>query len=368
MTEKYKIETLNRYAKFLGFGKVHTVHDHDTGLHAIVAIHNTDAGPAIGGCRLHHYDSPNKALYDCLRLSYMMTMKAAICDLPHGGAKSVIIKPKNIPSRSELFKSFGRFVNQLQGDYVTACDVGTNLSDMASIATQTRYVTNAGHTNTQLSDPAPHTARGVFLGIQAAVEFHLKKHSLNGVHVVIQGAGNVGYKLAELLLENGARVSVADNNPAILNSITDQLDVDVVACDQVYDVPCDVFAPCALGGTINFATIQRLNTKIIAGSANNQLTHRQVIHLIDKKGILYAPDYVINSGGLISAATLYDKGDVNHSSAKIDQLKETLYSLYEQAAVQGKSTVDIAFDIATQKIKNNKTSLQGRRNEFIGFR
>ena len=294
MTEKYKIETLNRYAKFLGFGKVHTVHDHDTGLHAIVAIHNTDAGPAsaVAVCII---TTPQQSAVRLFTLVLYDDHESSICDLPHGGAKSVIIKPKNIPSRSELFKSFGRFVNQLQGDYVTACDVGTNLSDMASIATQTRYVTNAGHTNTQLSDPAPHTARGVFLGIQAAVEFHL--HSLNGVHVVIQGAGNVGYKLAELLLENSARVSVADNNPAILNSITDQLDVDVVACDQVYDVPCDVFAPCALGGTINFATIQRLNTKIMAGSANNQLTHRQVIHLIDKKGILYAPDYVINSAG-----------------------------------------------------------------------
>jgi leucine dehydrogenase len=367
MTQEYKLETLKRYAQFLGFGKIYSKIDINTGLHAIIAVHNTQPGPAIGGCRMYHYPSSNQALYDVLRLSYMMTMKAAICDLPHGGAKSVILTPQNSYSRPDLFRSFGRFVNSLNGDYISACDVGTSTNDMDYIAEETPWVIGAAKTFEKNEDPSPHTARGVFLGIQAAVDFKLKKSSLEGVHVAIQGAGHVGYELTKLLTQAGAEVTIADNDPEKIHKITQNFRVNVVPCDRIYDVPCDVFSPCALGGTINHDSILRLDTKIIAGCANNQLAHKQVISMIEKKGILYAPDFVINSGGLIHAAMIYDYADLERSNRKIDTLRDTLFNLYETSAQLKLSTVDVAFDIAQKKLhaatdesQSNNPTLFGR--------
>ena len=350
MDKKFNLKALKRYARSLGFGSINTKIDMDSGLHAIIAIHSTAAGPAIGGCRLNEYPTHNHALYDVLRLSYMMTMKAAAVDLPHGGAKSVIIKPPHQFSRKDLFSSFGQFIESQGGQYIAACDVGTNTDDMDIIATQTKHVIGAAKTFSNNESPARHTARGVFLGIRAAVDFKLNR-DLSSIHVAIQGAGNVGYELSRLLLEHGAQVTVSDSNPERLSKIVSDLKVNTVACSEIYNTTSDVFSPCALGGTINAQTLKLISAPIIAGCANNQLAHRQITDIIESKGILYAPDFVINAGGLIHAAMIHDYGDIERSDKKIAQLETILHELFQKSAQTNTCTVDMAFDMAQQKLQ-----------------
>lgn len=245
-------DRLCRYAEILRFGDVHIKFDHHTGLRAIVAIHNLKRGPAIGGCRLAPYATTDDALEDALRLARMMSFKAAINNLPHGGAKSVIMMPKVIHDREAFFETFGSFVNELGGRYITAVDSGTGAVDMDVIARKTKFVTcttlsgNAG-------DPSPLTALGVRRAIEAAVKFKLGRDTVDGVHVAIQGAGHVGYYLAQELKKLGARLTVCDVNPKSLQRCVDEFDASTCAPDEIYDIKADVFAPCALGSVLNLA-------------------------------------------------------------------------------------------------------------------
>ena len=347
-------DTLMRYAKILGFGQIHTKIDSELGLHAIIAIHNTDLGPAIGGTRFIHYPSTSLALYDALRLAYHMTLKAAISDLAHGGAKAVLVKPKDLKNRRAYLRSYGDFVHQMDGQYITAVDVGTNEEDMDIIAERTPYVFGASRVYAQQKDPSLFTAQGVLRGIQAAVKFKLKRDDLEGLHVAVQGAGHVGYLLAKLLTQRGAKITIADPKPELTQHCAVKFNARIVQLDEIYDVPCDIFSPCALGGIINLDTIRRLKASIIAGSANTQLAHHKYDYLLRDKGILYVPDFVINSGGLIYAAMVYDYQDPNMAISKIDQLYSTLLDIFARSEQTNVPTHTVAVQMSEEKLKKKK--------------
>lgn len=341
-------ERLFRYAEVVGYGDVHFKFDHATGLRAIVAIHNLNRGPAIGGCRLVSYPSMDSALEDVLRLGSMMSFKAALSNLPHGGGKAVLIKPKIIKDREAYFEAFGKFVNELGGRYITAVDSGTSPKDMDIIARQTQYVTctasGAG------GDPSPHTAMGVFRGIEAAVKFKLQRDTLEGVHVSIQGAGHVGYFLAKELAAHGAKLTMCDVNELALQRCVAEFNVNTCSPDEIYDIAADVFAPCALGAVINLATIKRLKVSIIAGSANNQLAHHHHGVVLHEHGILYAPDFVINAGGLIQVAALYDHASLEQALKQVSDIYYTLMEIFGRSTRENLSTTEIAEKIALERM------------------
>jgi leucine dehydrogenase len=320
-------------------------------LRAIVAIHNLNRGPAIGGCRIVHYQSADDAIEDALRLGYMMSYKAAISNLPHGGAKAVIMKPKVIKDRRALLLAFGDFVNELGGRYITAMDSGTSESDMDIIAERTKFVTCTSASGSG-GDPSPITAYGVCRGIEAAVKYKLKRNDLQGVHVSIQGAGHVGYYLAKELHQRGARMTMCDINAKSLERCVNEFGVNVCSVDDIYDVEADVFAPCALGSVLNLRTIQRLKVKIVAGSANNQLAHQHYGVLLHEHGILYAPDFVVNSGGLIYVAAMYDHGRFDQANKQVSDIYDTLFPIFERSEIDNLATNEVAEKIALEKIKH----------------
>lgn len=342
--------SLMRYARLLGFGDIHTKIDEKTGLFAIVAIHNLNRGPAIGGCRMVNYSTVEKAFEDAIRLGYMMSYKAAINNLPHGGAKAVIIKPRVIKDREAFFEKFGEFVDELGGRYITAVDSGTSPLEMDMIARKTRFVTCTSDSESA-GDPSPLTARGVRRSIEAAVKFQLGRDSLEGVRVAVQGAGHVGYSLIKELHLRGAQLTVTDVNQAALKRVVDEFKVKVCMPEEIYDIEADVFAPNALGAVINLNTVNRLKVKVIAGAANNQLAHHKYGDLLKERGILYAPDFLINAGGLIHVAVIYDHGTLEKSIARIDDIYHTVTDIFERAKREDCSTSDIAERLAREKLK-----------------
>lgn len=344
------IDSLMRYAELLGYGDVHTKTDKETGLTAIVAIHNLKRGPAIGGCRLASYQTLDKAMEDALRLGYMMSYKAAINNLAHGGAKAVLIRPKVIKDREAYFEKFGEFVNDLGGRYITAVDSGTSPAEMDIISRRTPYVTCTTKSGGD-SDPSPLTSLGVRRAIEAAVKFKLGKDSLEGLHVAIQGAGHVGYCLAKDLHERGVKITISDVNLKAIQRCVDEFGATVSHPDEIYNVEADVFAPCALGAVLNHYTIKRLNSKIVAGSANNQLAHQHYGALLHERGILYAPDFLINAGGLIHVAVIYDHGDMKKSMEQINNIYHTVYDIFERSVHENRATNVIAETIARDRLR-----------------
>ena len=292
-------------------------------LRGIIAIHNTQLGPALGGLRIWPYPSEEDALVDVLKLSRGMTYKAAVAGLNLGGGKSVIIgDPKN--KTPEMFRSFGRFVHSLGGHYITAEDVGTSVQDMGHVKEKTPFVVGLPKAMGGAGDPSPFTAQSTLTGIRAAV-FHRKKtRSLSGLHIAIQGMGHVGGVLGKYLLEEGCRLSVCDfyEEKAKTFQKNHPGQVEVVPCESIYDVPCDVFSPCALGSVITAQTLKRLKCEIIAGAANNQLDTTDTEKLIQEKGLLYAPDFVINAGGLIS---VFVESRGNYSTQEVSRRIQNIY-------------------------------------------
>lgn len=351
-TKIYSHEALMRYARQLGFGDIHYRLDPKTKLNAIIAVHNTVRGPAIGGCRFYPYRTYAHALKDVLRLSSMMTVKNAACGLPHGGAKSVIITPPGEFDRKALFNAFGDFVNDLGGTYITAMDVGTTNQDMDDIAERTPHVIGSVRTDVLQEDPSPYTAKGVLRGIQAAVRFKLKRESLENLTVAIQGAGKVGSTLARLLYDLGARVTISDVDQSKVHALRDTLPVKIVSPEEIMLTPCEVFSPCALGGTLTHDSVAQLNCDIIAGCANNQLAHRQVATQLQQRDILYAPDFIINAGGVIQAASVHDYHDIDIANRKIDQLYDRLLSVFERAEREQRSTNAVAYQIAYENLRS----------------
>ena len=335
------------YAISHGFGDLHFKVDNETGMKAIVAIHSTKLGPALGGCRFIEYPNTTSAIYDAMRLAKGMSYKAASVNLPLGGGKAVIIKPNQPFNREAYLHAFGRFVNDLGGRYVTALDSGTQLNDMDIIAQHTPYVASLSSHN---GDPSPSTAKGVLRGIQAAVEFKLGKDKLEGLHIAIQGLGNVGYQLAGHLHELGARLTVADVNPTSVERAIKNFGATAVPTESIHKVPCDVFAPCALGAIINDFSIGQLQTTIVAGAANNQLAHSYHGQLLHDKGILYAADYVINAGGLIFAASKYLHTPENLVLQQIDGIHTSLMAIFARSQRENRPASEIADILAQEKL------------------
>ncbi len=276
----------------------------------------------------------------------MMSYKAAICEIPHGGGKAVLVRPPVIKNQTAYFRSFGHFVQELNGRYITGVDSGTGSPEMDIIAQVTPYVT----CTTVQGDPSWHTALGVRLGIEAAVHFKLGKPKLNGIRVAIQGAGHVGYELAKELKAKGAIVIQCDIDSQRLQQCVEELGVIPVSVENIYDVECEVFAPCAWGSILNPQTIPRLKANIVAGSANNQLLNKEQAMLLHQRSILYAPDFVINSGGVMYEAALYNRGNVERVIPFINTLYNALWHIFERAQAENHPTHDIAEVIAQEKI------------------
>ncbi len=330
-----------------GFGNLHFKVDSATGMKAIIAIHSTTRGPALGGCRFIEYPSTTTAINDVMRLAKGMSYKAASANLPLGGGKAVIIKPCGTYDRDAYFHAFGKFINELGGQYITALDSGTQLPDMDIIAQHTPYVASLSTFN---GDPSPYTARGVLSGIQAAVEFKLGKSSLKGIKVAIQGLGHVGYALASLLHDLGAELIVADINELAVEHAITEFGARAVTTDLIHKTHCDVYAPCALGGALNDFTINQLQTSIVAGAANNQLARANHGQLLHDKGILYAPDYVINAGGLIFAASKYLGTAGESMMEQIANIHLSMVEIFKRSVLENRSTTEIADCIAQEKL------------------
>lgn len=307
-------------------------HDEDTGLKAIIAIHNTTLGPALGGCRMWNYESEADALRDVLRLSKAMTYKAAIAGLNLGGGKAVILGNSKTDKSEMLFRAFGRFIEGLGGRYITAEDVGTTIEDMERVRMETNFVTGFSRTLGGGGDPSPVTAKGVHTGIGACVKYRFHKNSINGMKVAIQGLGHVGMELAKLLHGDGCELYVCDLDESQVKKAEKDFGAKAVSVEEIYDVPADIFAPCALGAVINDETIPRLKCSIIAGAANNQLEkndyHGKVLM---EKGFLYAPDYVINSGGLINAANAFEGDHQRRAFQQAEGIYDSLMRIFSLA-------------------------------------
>lgn len=300
------------------FGDIYFKNCRRTGMQAIIAIHSTKLGPALGGCRFVSYDSTEKAIIDALRLGQGMSYKAAMANLPLGGGKAVIIKPKHEFSREEYMLSFGAFVESINGRYITALDSGTELSDMDIIATQTSFLASRSE---YYGDPSPHTVDGVIEGIKAACFAKYGSDSLSGLTMAVQGLGHVGYGVARILTELGVKLFVTDVDEDKTNAVCQELNQTKVSPTKIHSQSCNVFVPCALGGIINPKSIDELNCDIIAGAANNQLLDESIAYLLHEKNIFYVPDYIINAGGLIFAAGRYLK----HSDSTIEKGIREIY-------------------------------------------
>lgn len=330
------------------FGELHFKQDEQTGLFAIVAIHSTKLGPALGGCRFRHYATIDEAIIDVLRLAHGMTYKAAIHRLPLGGGKSVIIQPTGPFSRKDLFLSFAKFVHSFDGRYITAEDSGTTVEDMDIIRSFTPYVTGDTSQTFSCKDPSPLTALGVRRGIEAAVKHQFQRSTLEGIHVAIQGIGQVGYPLAKELFLKGAKLTVSDIHPQKATQCRDEFGAHIVSTEEIALAPCDVFAPCALGNAINHANIDKIQAKIIAGSANNQLESPMLALKLKERGILYAPDYVINGGGLIHVAAQYTYKTEREAKEMVENIYQTLLLIFERAKANDLPTNIVADGIAEQ--------------------
>ncbi len=338
------------HLKAYDYGEVHFKHDRASGLKAIVAIHDSRLGPALGGCRFIEYDTDEAAVIDALRLARGMTYKAALAGLAHGGGKSVIIRPKQHFDRVALFRAFGRFVDDLGGHYITAEDSGTGLEDMEVVRTVTRHVTGVDVAHGGSGDPSPFTALGVRRGIEACVKFKLGRESLDGVHVAVQGVGHVGYHLCKELAACGAKISVADVDALKAERAQREFSATVVPLDKISEIECDVFAPCALGSALNDVTIPRLKAKIVAGAANNQLATPRNGDDLHARGILYAPDYAINAGGLVNVAQEVLGYDAQKARENTMKIYDTIYEIADRARKTGAPTYRICDMIVEEKL------------------
>ncbi len=327
-------------------------HDAATGMKAIIAIHSTTLGPAAGGCRVWPYASTAEAVTDVLRLSRGMSYKNAMAGLKFGGGKAVIIADPRHPKAPELFQAFGRFVDSLGGRYVTAEDVGTTTADMENVARETRYVAGLGRAPGEAGgDPGPKTALGVYLGLKAAVKFRLGRGELSGVSIAVQGVGGVGYHLCRLLAADGAKLAVADVRPAALQRVVEEFKATAVAVEDILAADVEVLAPCALGAVLNAASVPRLRARVVAGAANNQLAQDQDGSALAAAGILYAPDYVINAGGIISVAREYYGGATEEQVlGDIQAIPRRLTEIFERARGENRATNAVADQMARERL------------------
>lgn len=336
---------------------VQLVRDQASGLTAIIALHSTHLGPGAGGTRFWHYADPSAAMRDVLRLSRGMSYKNAMAGLPMGGGKAVILADAAGTKTPAMLAAFGDAVEALGGRYVTAEDVGISEADMVAIAQRTRYVSGlpVEGENAAGGDPGPFTAMGIYHGIKAAVRHKLGKDSLEGVHVAVQGTGSVGGGVARLLARDGARLTLADVNEARAETLASELGGHAVSPDAIMGTACDVFSPNALGAIFDDAGIARLDCAVVAGGANNQLARAHHGEMLAARGILYAPDYVINAGGIISVTLEYlcrrdrTASDINEVRKRIAQIPGRLEQIWQESDATGVSPDQVA-DRMAQKL------------------
>ncbi|WP_137885319.1 Glu/Leu/Phe/Val dehydrogenase dimerization domain-containing protein [Pseudomonas sp. 2FE] len=342
------------HVEFDGHEQVVYGHDKASGLKAIIAIHNTNLGPALGGCRMWPYADDELALRDVLRLSRGMTYKSALANLPLGGGKAVIIGDPHTGKSEALFQAMGDFVDSLGGRYITAADSGTGVAEMQIMAERSRHVAGAGQREAfdggiRNGDPSPSTAYGVFIGIQVAVKHRLRRDDLRGLKVAIQGVGQVGFSLARHLKEAGAELWVTDIVDANVRRAVEQLGAKAVSQNDIYGLDVDVFAPCAMGGIINRQTLEALRAPIIAGAANNQLADWQLAEELKRNGCLYAPDYAINAGGIIDVYFERSGGSATELKAHIEGIGNTLQQIFLRADQEGRTTTAVADRLAEER-------------------
>ncbi|QIL02557.1 Glu/Leu/Phe/Val dehydrogenase [Sphingomonas sinipercae] len=332
---------------------LHFIDEPTSGLKAIIAVHSTHLGPAAGGARFWHYADSAEALKDALRLSRGMSYKNAMAGLPLGGGKSVLLAPEDRTKSPGYLAAFGKAVDQLSGRYVTAEDVGMSVTDMIEVRRQTRFVAGLPPEEAQGvgGDPGPHTSLGVFLGLKAAVKQALGKDSVEGLHIALQGAGSVASGVALHACSEGARLSIADVDQAKAQALAKKVDGKVVSTDEILFLEADVISPNALGGILTEESIARLNAPVVAGGANNQLATPQDGERLQQRGILYAPDYVINAGGIINVCTEYlGDGDAHLVRERIEGIPTRLEQIWSESASSGRNPAAVADAMAQRLI------------------
>ncbi len=334
-------------------------HDAESGLSAIIAVHNTNLGPALGGCRMWPYDNDDEALRDVLRLSRGMTYKSALANLPLGGGKAVIIGNPREHKTPELLRAMGRLIESACGHYITAEDSGTSVPDLKIMAEETSFVAGIHEKHcldgqTRSGDPSPSTAYGVFVGLKAAVQHRLGRTDLTGLKVAIQGVGNVGFRLAKHLKDAGAELWVTDIYDDMVQRCVNELGATAVTAEEIFGLDVDVFAPCALGSVLNDDTIAQLKATVVAGAANNQLEnddrHGEQLR---QRGILYAPDYAINSGGIIDVC--YERlgnDDPDALNRHIETIHDTLMEIFTRSEQEKQPTHVVADAVAKERFTN----------------
>jgi leucine dehydrogenase len=336
-----------------GYEKVIEVINKKAKLHCFIALHNLSQGPALGGVRIYPYATREAALEDVLRLAKGMTYKSALAEDGLGGGKSVIIANPHTDKTNDLLLAFADAINTLQGNYITAEDVGSTPEDLMIIRQRTPFV-SALPIDKSSGDPSRFTAWGVFKGIQAVAQNLWHSTNLRGKRIAIQGLGHVGAKLAELLFWEGAELVLSDLDRHLLHHLATIYGAQTVSSHEFHRTKCDILSPCAMGGTINDETIPRLQCKAIAGSANNQLGRPEHGFRLKEKGILYAPDSIINSGGIINAAAEFDEGGYNPKTArdKVDRIYDRLLTLFNKAEMTSKPPSQLADELAEYNLKN----------------
>ncbi len=330
-------------------------HDKGTGLKAIIGVHNTILGPALGGTRMYNYASEGEALNDVLRLSRGMTYKAAITGLRLGGGKAVIIGDPQTEKTPELMRRFGAFIDTLGGTYYTAEDVGMETSDMDTVREVTPYVTGVSESKGGAGNPSPITAYGVYMGMKAAAKCTYGSPNLEGKKILVEGVGHVGEELVHLVVQEGAEVVISDVNEQRLEAVKQKYNVLVHREGDFYATPADIYAPCALGATVNDHTIDQLQVKIIAGAANNQLADEQVHGVkLQQKEIIYAPDFLINAGGLINVYAEIAGYGRSEVMSKTENIYETTMDILYKAEATGMTPHAAALSIAEERIANHQ--------------
>jgi leucine dehydrogenase len=332
--------------------EIHFVTNDECGLRAVIAVHSTHLGPAAGGCRFWHYAQDEEALIDALRLSRGMSYKNAMAGLPLGGGKAVLLANGERSKTPDLLHAFGKAVDHLGGRYVTAEDVGMSVADMIEVARTTKFVAGLPNSAGDVGgDPGPHTSLGVFLGIKAAVKWALNKSDLRGLHIALQGAGSVATGVALHACAEGAKLSIADIDEAKAKKLAERSGGKVVSPDEILRLDADVLSPCALGAILDEATIPDLKVPIVAGAANNQLATPEDGERLLKRGILYAPDYVINAGGIINVCTEYlGDGDASLVRHRIERIPARLEQIWSEGAESGRDPAAVADAMAQRLI------------------
>lgn len=329
--------------------------DKDTGLKAIIGIHNTTLGPALGGTRMWKYTNEWEALNDVLRLSRGMTYKSAITGLNLGGGKAVIIGDSKIDKTPAMITKFGEFVNSLSGRYITAEDVGTTTPDMDLIREVTPYVTGISESKGGSGNPSPVTAYGVYMGMKAAAKYKFGSEKLEGKKILVQGIGHVGETLVDYLTKEGALVQITDINEARLYEIAKNYGAQIFTGTDLYSADVDIYSPCALGATINDTTINKIKAKVIAGAANNQLANEEIHgQILKDKGILYAPDFLINAGGIINVYGEIAGYDIAEAMKRTENIYNTTLEIFDFADSKGLTTYQAALSIAEKRIADRK--------------